>query len=109
MRWLKHLIVDFLAVALIVYASFSSVSWAYWLALGYTGLMVALKVLSLALGHLNRLTTPKDDAPPTWAIHVLYGACVAVPLVGGLWVLGAGWAVIWGLSIWAEQRRLRIA
>ena len=112
MNWIKHVLVDLMATGLIVAASLQDVAWARWIVLGYTPLMLLLKIAALFMTGLLHLGGPREDAPPHWVFHVLYAVNTAVPLVAGWWLVGGGWALIWALSAAAafkSRPRLRTA
>lgn len=103
MAWIKNALVDVAVTALVVFASIQHVAWARWLVLGYTGLMLVLKLAALLLaGTMPKLR--QDASSPAWFLHSLYAVNVAAPLLTQWWLVGAGWALIWALSVAAEAR-----
>lgn len=104
MNWIKHVLVDCAATALIVFASLTDAGWARWIVLVYTPLMLVLKALALLLTGFMHLAKPRGEAPPPWFLHGLYAANVAVPLLTQWWLVGGGWALIWILSVAAERK-----
>ncbi len=101
MRSLRHLVLDLLAVVLIAYAAFSHASWAYGAVGLYTGFVLLLKIAAI----LSKLPAKRpDDAPPEGAYHALYAIGTVLLLVGQLYGLAAGWAILWVVD-WYSARR----
>lgn len=114
MSWIKNTLIDIGVTTLIVLTAVLDLTWTRWVVLIYTPLMLIMKIVaflgSTSLGALQR----KGDGVPTWFYHVLYAANVAVMaayayLSAGTaarhgWMLAAGWALIWVLSIAADVR-----
>jgi hypothetical protein len=114
MSWIKNALIDIGVTVLIVLTAVLDLTWTRWVVLIYTPLMLIMKIVaflgSASLGTLQR----KSDGVPTWFYHVLYAVNVGVMagyayLSAGVparhgWMLAAGWALIWILSIAAEVR-----
>jgi hypothetical protein len=105
MAWIKNIVVDMVATALIMSASVLDISWARWIMLVYTPFMLVLKVAALFLGGFmpiaKRATGPQ---PPDAVLHGLYALNVIVPLACQWWLVGIGWALIWALSVTADLK-----
>ncbi len=101
MSWLKDVVIDLAVTALIVLLAVQGWHWAEVVLWIYTPLMVFVKGAALLAGAL--VQTVKNDVP-AWFFHVLYGVNVAVLMLGGRWILGGLWLLIWGLSVLVEQR-----
>lgn len=104
MSWIRHILFDLLVTVFIVAAVVMQVDALRWIALAYTGLMVALKGLALVMGGLLNLAKPRENAPPAWIFHVFYATCTIAPLAVGWWWMAGGWALIWVFSVIAERR-----
>lgn len=104
MSWLKNILVDLLVTAFIIVAVAGGWPWARWVVLGYTGLMLLLKVGALlGRGAVKQLKRTQAGAP-TWVFHLLYLVDIVVLALGGWWIAAAGWLAIWLLS-YIQQRR----
>lgn len=108
MRVLRHAAVDLLAFLLALVAVSTGTRWAYYVVLGYSVLMLVLK-LGAAFSKV-RAPRPADALPDVF-FHVLYGAMVLIFTLGAYlatgapwWGLAAAWAAIWGLSWWSARR-----
>lgn len=106
MNWLKNVLIDLAVTALIAWAVFAEASWARWIILIYTPLMLLLKIVAAFSGTLAQLNRKSDAAPPGWFFHVLYLANVVLLAVGQWWMLVALWVAIWILSVIAERRSI---
>lgn len=103
MSWIKNVVVDLAVVLVLAVAVVLEVAWARWAILVYTPLMVVLKLMAVAGGAtLGKLR--KEDAVPAGFYHLLYGASLALAVYGQWWIIAAGWAAIWLLSVVAELR-----
>ncbi|MDQ7039735.1 MAG: hypothetical protein Q9M35_02220 [Rhodothermus sp.] len=103
-RWLREALLDLIVTGIIVLAAIPALSWARWIVLVYTPLMLLLKLGALlAAPHLPRM----QRSTPATLFHVLYGLNVLVLLVGRWWWMAVAWALIWGLSVLVERRQQR--
>lgn len=110
MDWIKNALVDIAVTVLIVLAATMDQSWARWIVLIYTPLMLILKVVaflgSRSLGQLKQ----KGSGVPSWFYHALYAVNVLVSGVAAItgarqwWLIAGGWALIWALSAAGEMR-----
>ena len=103
MRVLRHAVVDLVALAFALFAvSFrAQAPWAKTVLLGYTALMLVLKLGAL----VAKVRPPRPaDAPPDALYHVVFGAMVVACAVAQWWGLAAAWVVIWALSFFAGRR-----
>ncbi len=103
-HWLKEALLDFVVTVVIVLAAVPALSWARWIVLLYTPLMLLLKLGALVVApHLPRMQRRAPDV----LFHVLYGINVLALLIGRWWWMAVAWALIWGLSVAAERRQRR--
>ena len=119
MAWIKNALIDIAVTVLIVLTAVLDLTWARWLVLIYTPFMLIIKVIaflsSQSIGQLQR----KGDGVPSWFYHALYATNIAAMAGYALiaagtfayqgWMLAAGWAAIWILSIAAEVRMRPVA
>ena len=105
MKWLKHVVLDLAVTAMIVLAAPLNQTWAGWIVLGYTPLMLALKAFA-AFGPSLAVTArkPAADPVPAWFHHLLYAVNVVTLFAAGWKTVAALWAVIWVLSWLAESK-----
>lgn len=103
--WIKHVILDLLVTLLIVLATIPEVSWARWIVVGYTGVMIVLKIVALTGTRTIRSVGAATTNVPDWFWHAVYGLNVALLAVDRWWIPAAGWLLIWILSV-AFQRRI---
>lgn len=104
MGWLKDVIVDLIATAIIIATVLTSNTALAWLVWGYTGLLLFVKLL-VVIGDdfLNLINKSKSEAPE-WFSHLLYAINTGALLVFQWWYAGAGWALIWGFSYLTQQK-----
>lgn len=108
MKWIKNVLIDVAVTIMIVLAATLDLTWARWVVLIYTPLMLILKiVVFLGSRSLSQLKQ-KSDGVPIWFYHVLYAANLTVTAIDQWWIIAGGWALIWLLSI-ASDMRLRPA
>ena len=104
MKWIKSIILDLAILVVICIFVFGFAEWARWVVLVYTPLMLFLKLVAFAGARsVPKMKKTATDVPVT-VYHILYGANVGLLLFGKEYVLAAGWAVIWILSVIIESR-----
>lgn len=104
MSWLKDVIVDLVATALIIIAVLTSNTVIGVIVWGYTGLLLFVKLLvQFADDFLNIVNKAKTKAPE-WFSHLLYAINTGVLLGFQWWYAGACWAAIWGLSYLTQRK-----
>lgn len=104
MSWLKDVIVDLAATALIIAAVLTSNAIITGIVWGYTGLLLFVKLLvQFGDSFLNIMNKAKTEAPE-WFSHLLYGTNTVVLLFFQWWYAGACWAAIWILSYLTERK-----
>lgn len=104
MSWIKHVIIDLLALVAIALATLADLEAARWVVIVYTPLMVVMKIIALAAGGLQIRSTRMKDAPPEWFFHAAYAVSILLLVIDRWWIMAAGWAVIWALSVAADRR-----
>lgn len=105
MTWLKDVIVDLLATAVIIAAVLTSNSVLSAIVWGYTSLLLFVKLLVyFGDGFLN-MAGKADSAAPVWFTHLLYAVNTGALLAFQWWYAGGAWAVIWLFS-YLTQRKL---
>lgn len=106
MNWLKDVIVDLVATAVIIAAVLTGNSFLSWLVWGYTELLVLIKFFVLIGDSFHNLIKKAKNEAPEWFSHLLYAINTGMLLGFQWWYAGAGWALIWGFSF-LTQRKLK--
>jgi hypothetical protein len=108
MQWIKQIIVDLFALAIIAVTVFSEQIILTYVVYVYTFLMAAARLFSLFSGNFRAITERKVSEAPLWVYHLIYGATVAVLLAGGWYVTGVAWILIWFAAAYAYKKRSSI-
>lgn len=107
MRILKGALFDILVTLAILAAVFFPVKGLEWFVVGYTPLLLILKIIDFAGGGVSGLMIKrKKDETPAWVYHVLYGLNVVVLMYSQWFITGGQWAVIWLLS-WLTAQKMQ--
>lgn len=104
MSWLKDVIVDIAATALIIAAVLTSNSILSAIVWGYTALLLFVKLLVLIGDDFMNIMNKANNEAPQWFSHLLYAANTSVLLFFQWWYAGACWAAIWMLSYLAQRK-----
>lgn len=96
MTWLKNVILDLAVTACILAATVFDQTWAGWVVVIYTPLMLVLKAGVFFMPSVGA-TARRDDVPEL-VYHVLYAVDAGLLLLHGWWWTGGGWVLIWALS-----------
>jgi hypothetical protein len=107
MAWIKNVLLDLLVLVVAFVGALFDLTWAWWVLAIYTPLMLVLKVLALAGGTVLAQVGAGVDQPPTIFFHIVYGLIVLLMLYATWWLLAAGWAAIWAVSVMADRKRLQ--
>lgn len=102
--WIKHVVVDLLMVIVIALATLLDVTAARWAVIIYTPLMLVLKLIALLGGSVMGQFGSAREAPPPWIFHALYSLSIVLFVINAWWIMAAGWAAIWLLSVLTERR-----
>ncbi|NBB85913.1 MAG: hypothetical protein GVY12_06800 [Bacteroidetes bacterium] len=115
MHVLKEIAIDLIVMMVVlttvamsanVWGLTGPVTVLWWALAVYTALLLLLKAGALATARTLRQMNLQDDSVSPTVYRVLYAVNTIALLVGGFWLLAAGWAGIWGLS---EAVRVRTA
>lgn len=104
MGWLRDVIVDLIATAVILAAVLTSNSVLSVLVWGYTGLLLLVKILVLTGGDVLNLINKTKSEAPEWFSHLLYAINTGVLLAFQWWYVGAGWVLIWIFSYLTKRK-----
>lgn len=102
--WIKHVLLELGVTVLIALATIPDLTWARWIVIAYTGLMLLLKVVALLGGRTLKSFKPTSADVPAWFWHANYAVNIALLAADSWWIMVAAWALIWGLSIAFERR-----
>lgn len=103
MRWLKNALIDLAVTVVIVIATIWGPSWAVWIVLVYTPLMLVIKIAVLTSDWTRQMRRSDHDVP-AWFYHVLYAVNTILLLSHGWWFTGAQWIGIWVLSVLNDRQ-----
>lgn len=106
MPWLRNVVLDLVVTACILAATVFEQTWAGWIVVVYTPLMVVLKAVAFFTPDLGGGMKRGDEVPDLF-YHLLYAVDAGLLLLHGWWWTGAGWILIWILSATRTMRRRR--
>jgi len=107
MKWIKQVVVDLLATAVIAIAVlFPNQSLTYIVYI-YTGLMVIARTISLVSDNFQKITSKKVSEAPIWFHHTLYAANVALLAYGGWFITASAWVFIWAVAAYVHKRSFK--
>ncbi len=110
MPWLKTVILDILVAVIAILFVLTGQSWAKWVILIYTPLMLLLKIGAvIGAGSVTPMTTKKNaearaTAAPAWFFHGIYALMVGIFVYNQWWMMVAAWAAIWAASFFYLRR-----
>ena len=105
MSWLKDVLVDISTTILIVAAVFIHLPLLNGIIIGYTILMLIIKLVAYFGDPFTTLMSKSQTAAPEWFSHLLYAINTGALLFFEWWYTGAAWSLIWLLS-YLTQRKL---
>ncbi|SMO46842.1 hypothetical protein [Fodinibius sediminis] len=104
MAWLKDVIVDLIASAVIILAVLFQSPILTGIVWGYTGLLLIVKLLGYFGDGVLDLMSKAQNAAPPWFSHLLYALNTGVILIAGWFYLAIGWAIIWFFSYLTQRK-----
>lgn len=104
MNWLKDTLVDIAVTVFIITAIILVDPWMHWVIWIYTGIMLLTKGIVLMGDNFVMLMKKAKNDVPEWVPHLLYAANTGALAYAEWWYAAAGWALIWILSIMANQK-----
>ncbi len=105
MTWLKEVVVDIATTILIIIAVFIHSPILNGIIMGYTLLMLIIKLIAYFGDSVTSLMGKTQTAAPEWFSHLLYAINTGTLLLFGWWYTGAAWGLIWIIS-YLTQRKL---
>lgn len=106
MQWIKQIVVDLLATAVIAIAVFFETQTLSYVVYIYTGLLVVARLLSLSSSNFRAITKKKVSEAPIWVYHLLYFLNVLILSIGMWFITAAGWVLIWGVATYVQKEKL---
>jgi hypothetical protein len=104
MSVLKHIFVDLLVTAFILTALLTGIEWMGWIIIGYTGLLLLLKIYDYFGTGFTSFRSGQTDEVPQLPFHLLYAANVILLLTFSWLITGIMWLLIWLFS-WLKTRQ----
>ena len=104
MSWLKDVVVDIIVTVAIVTAVFIKQPILNGFIIGYTILMLIVKIAAYRGDSFSGLANRSKTAAPAWFSHLLYTIDTGTLLIFGWWLTGTGWALIWLLSFLTHRK-----
>ena len=104
MSWLKDVLVDIFTTILIIVAVLISLPLLNGIIIGYTILMLIIKLVAYFGDSLTGLMSKSQTKAPEWFSHLLYAINTGTLLFFGWWYTGASWTLIWLISYLTQQK-----
>lgn len=101
---IRGIIVDLIVTIMIIAAVVFNSQWLTYLVIGYTGLMLAVKILVIISEQLRAITKKNKSNAPDLIYHILYGINIAALTVFSWYLTAAAWTIIWILSIYSSRK-----
>lgn len=105
MPWLKHIIVDLLAIVVIALAVFYDSNYLSYVVYTYTFLLVAARLFSLISENFSAITKKKVSEAPLVVYHLMYLTNILILTIGQWYVTAAGWLFIWIAATIVHNRK----
>lgn len=100
----KQIAVDLIVTILIIIAVVIHNQWFTYLIIGYTVLMLSVKILAVFSEQVRAIAKKKKSSIPDIFYHLLYGINVAALTVFAWYYTAAAWAIIWISSVYALRK-----
>jgi hypothetical protein len=104
MHWLKEVFVDIIVTLFIISSIFIETSWMQWVIIGYTALMLLVKIIVLVGDSSLQLIRKTATDAPDWIPHLLYALNTGFLFYGQWWATAIAWGLIWILSFIAQRK-----
>lgn len=101
--WVKYVLLELAVTLTIVLATIPNLTWARWIVIAYTALMVVLKVIALAGRRTLKSVKPSNPDVPDWFWHVNYAVNIFLLAADAWWLMVGAWVLIWVLSVAFER------
>lgn len=100
----KQIVVDLIVTILIIVAVVINNQWLTYIIIGYTVLMLVVKILVVFSDQLRAITKKNKSNIPDIFYHLLYGINVAALTVFAWYYTAAAWSIIWISSIYVSRK-----
>lgn len=97
--WIRHVLLELGITLIIVLATIADLTWARWIVIAYTGLMVLLKIVAVVGSRTLKSIQPTNRNVPTGFWHVNYAVNIFLLAADAWWLMVSAWALIWILSV----------
>lgn len=107
MSWLKNVVLDIAVAIIALVFVLTGQTWAWWVIVIYTPLMLLMKVGAVfAASSVKPMTGEKKKTTnaPDLFFHVIYAVMVGLFVWNQWWLMAAAWALIWLASFVYLQR-----
>lgn len=108
MKWIKQIVIDLLATAVIALAVFYPNVTLTYVVYIYTGLLAIARSFSLFSPNFQAITQRKVTETPVWIHHLLYALNVAILAYGEWFITAAAWVFIWAVASYVHQRSKKL-
>lgn len=108
MKWIKQIVIDLLATAVIALAVFYPNVTLTYVVYIYTGLLAVARAFSLFSRNFQAITQRKVAEAPIWVYHLLYALNVIILAYGKWFITAAGWVFIWAVASYVHQRSKKL-
>lgn len=104
MSWFKEIILDVLVTVFILIAVITEARWMQYILIGYSVLMLVVKVFVYLNDNYLKLIKKKNQTAPVSVIYQLYGINVAILILYDWWVTAVMWLLIGLLSYLTHKK-----
>jgi len=101
---LKSMILDIIVMVALFITVIFQIPWLEVLLLGYTSLMLIVRVIVYFNETILRNMYRRMDELPSWPINFIYAIDVLIASAGGLFLIAAMWGAIWLLAFLSEKK-----
>jgi len=101
---LKSMVLDIIVMVAIFITVVFQVPWLEVLLLGYTSLMLIVRVVVYFSDSILRNMYRRMDEIPSWPINSIYAIDIFIASAGGLFLIAAMWGAIWLLAFLSGKK-----
>jgi hypothetical protein len=102
--WVKHVLLELGITLIIALATIPSFTWARWIVIAYTALMVLLKIVAVLGSRSLKSIQPSNPNVPPFFWHINYAVNIFLLAADAWWLMVSAWVLIWILSIVYDRR-----
>ncbi|MEX1136323.1 MAG: hypothetical protein WEB89_05445 [Balneolales bacterium] len=104
MSWFKEIIVDVLVTVFILLTAMLEAVWMQYTLVGYTSLMLAVKLFVFFNDNYLNLLKKKRQTAPVSVIYQLYGINIAILILFDWWITAGLWLLIGIISYLTDKK-----